>query len=263
MNSIYLNRFSLSILIDGEAAEKVIYRNANYYSMPDNTQYMIELANDNNVKADAHVFINGKKIGAWRINPYSKILVKSPSNSNQMLIMVKENIQNGMSDPNYGLIKVEFRPEKESSSYNPIPKSNRIDNFDPTKVNYLCREYTDTVTPYDKIHRSCAMDTDSYDRYVDNTLLPPIKYPTQKTLMIDSINDIDVNNITIIYCRLVVDNDRSTTSRQYNLIRTTINPSNTTSSAPPPLELRHPSRPHSAAVDSNFTLSRKYLYNDF
>jgi hypothetical protein len=256
MNSTYLHRFSISILVNGDPAEKIIYRNANYFSMPDNTQYTIELTNDNNVRADAHVSIHGEKIGAWRINPYSKVLVVSPAARKQKLIMSKNS--GNTSSKEYGLIKVEFKPAKKSIAYTPSTK----DNFDPTNVNYLCKKYTDTVTPYDKTHRSCAMDTNSYDRYVENTLMPPIKYPTHQQIMVDSIDNIDIENITIIYTRLVVDNDRSAVNR-YNLIRTTLNPNKTTSSKPPPLELRHPSRPHTGASNSNFTLSQKYMYSDY
>lgn len=242
MNSIYLNGFSVLVLVNREPSEKIIYKDAYYYSMPNNTKYEIELRNDHNVRVDSHVWLHGKKLGVWRINPHQQVLISE-----------NLTLQKGQD----GLLKVEFRPEKEPSSYTYLPQRNSRD-VDPTQVNYLCKEYTDTVTPYDRTHRTCAMDTDSYDRYVESNLMPQIKYQFRQTKMVDSLENIDIENITTIYARLVVDDDRTTTSRQYNMMARA-NPT-----LPPlPLDLRHPSRPHSAATDSSFTLSKKYYFSNF
>lgn len=255
MNSIYLNGFSLSILVDNEPVEKIIYRNANYYEMPNQSIYTLELTNDNNVRTDAHVWINEKKIGIWRINPYSTISIKTHKTGERFILFKDDD-----RDVNYGLIRIEYRPEKPgSSTYTPPIISKK--ETDPTFANYLCKDYTDTVTPANKIHRSCAMNTDSYDRYVENMLMPQLRKP-EKLRTVESIDNVDIANITNIYTRLVINNDKTTTSRQYNLIRQVKNYEHETP-IPSKLGLMNPSRPHSISKDSNFTLSKQYNYSNF
>lgn len=273
MDSIFLNGFSLEILMDNSPIEKIIYRNSSYYSLPNKSEYVIKLGNDHGVKTDAHVWIGNSKIGVWRINPYSKITIEKSANSGKKFILLKEDtiyaqeaIVNGRDSAN-GLIKIIFKPEKISEY---IPKDNPIDSYyqnqsyDPSETQYLCKSYTDTVTPADKIHRFCAMDDDSYSRYIASTLSPikKISQNNQQYKTVGPLENIDDGNITTIYARLVVDDDRSTARRKYMALRDSGKINNSTT-IPPPLELRHPARPHTCDVDSKFTLSKKYWFDSF
>lgn len=268
MNSINLNGYSLEILMDSEPVEKIIYKNANYYALPNNTEYKIRLTNSKDVRTDAYITIDDEKVGVWRINPYSRITLERPTNGNRKFTLIKETsyqpkptgIEVGLQTN--GLIKVEFKPEKYSkyvpdvADYNDYHKQ----TYDPTGVHYLCKSYTDTVTPADKIHRFCALNDSSYDRYVANTLSPPTilsgHHNNQSFKKVDSIVDVDTNNITVIYTRLIVDEDKTTSRRQYIHLREANNVNHQTM-VPSPINRENPSRPSKCFVNNNFEAQNK------
>ena len=256
MDSIFLNGFSLEIFVDNGPVEKVPYRNFNYFALPDKSEYVIKLGNDHGVKTDAHVWIDNEKIGVWRINSYSKVVIESPANINRKLVLLKEGTINAKEagiqsqDNVNGLIKIIFKPEKLNEY---IPKNNINDDyyqnqsFDPTGVHYLCKTYTDTVTPVDKIHRFCAMNDESYSRYITATLSPAGRSlgdnSQQRFRKVEPLENIDDANITTLYARLVVDDDKSTTKKTYISLRQYGKMNNSTP-IPPPLNLRHHDRPY-------------------
>lgn len=269
MNSINLNGYSLEILAYGETMEKIIYKNANYYALKNNTEYKIRLTNNKDVRTDAHIWIDEEKVGVWRINPYSRITIERPVNLDRKFTLVKETsyyareagIELGLQTN--GLIKVEFKPEKYSTY---VPKVNEYNDYynkqeyDPTGVHYLCKAYTDTVTPADKIHRFCAMNDSSYDRYVSNTLLSPGatvlgNHSDQTFKRTEPIENIDTSNITIIHARLVVDEDKTTNRRNYIHLREANNINHQTL-VPPPIR-ENPSRPSKCLMNNNYEASNK------
>lgn len=246
MDSVILNGFSFEILANygngiWDPLEKIIYKNAYYYSLPDKSEYKLRIGNDHGVIVDAHVSIDNNKIGIWRVNPYSKITI------NKIFIL-----DNRIT----GLFFVEFRPEK-ISTYTPKVT---IQQPDPTESYYLCQDYTDTVTPYDKRHRDCAMDDESYNRYIYSKLSPTI-YKQQKPTKVASIDNVDMANITKIYARLVIDNDKSIARRKYMPIHD-IKTEQTKTTIPPQITMRHPSRP-SPQYDKTLPLSRTYYFDRF
>jgi hypothetical protein len=269
MNSINLNGYSLEILAHGEIMEKIIYKNANYYALENDTEYKIRLTNNKNVRTDAHIWIDDQKVGVWRINPYSRITIERPANLNRKFTLVKEisyrakeaGIELGLQTN--GLVKVEFKPEKYSSYVPEVADYNDYyskQTYDPTGVHYLCKAYTDTVTPADKIHRFCAMNDSSYDRYISNTLLSPGatvlgSQSNQTFKRTESIENIDTSNITIIYARLVVDEDHPTNRRNYIHLREANNMNHQTL-VPPPIR-EHPSRPSKCFENNNYEASNK------
>ena len=228
MDSVFLNGFSLEILMDNSSVEKVIHKNFNYFALPDRSEYVLKLGNDNGTKTDAHVWIDNEKMGVWRIHPYSKVLIERPANINRKFVLLKEgtthakeaDIQNQVSSN--GLIKIIFKPEKTnqyvtSNFVNDTYYNNQ--SFDPTGVQYLCKSYTDTVTPVDKIHRFCAMNDESYSRYVSATLTPAGTAlgdtSQQRFRKVEPLESIDEMSITTLYARLVVDDEKSTTKKTY------------------------------------------------
>ena len=41
MNSVYLNGFSLEILMEDEPIEKILYNNSNYFGLPNKSEYKL------------------------------------------------------------------------------------------------------------------------------------------------------------------------------------------------------------------------------
>jgi len=75
MDTIFLNGFAMSILSNKEHVKKIIDRRTNYYSLSNTSRFMIKLENNHPIRVDAHVWINNEKMGIWRINPYSNIII--------------------------------------------------------------------------------------------------------------------------------------------------------------------------------------------
>jgi len=240
MNSINLNGYSFELLSNNTVVEKVIYKNANYYALPVNSAYKVRLTNNTAKKADAHIWLGDDKLGVWRVNPYSRITVDHPAYKLQV----------------DKLVKVEFKPEK-ISTYNPQTQNNMVD---PTETNYLCHTYTDTVTPYGKSHRTCALSDYNYDRYVAYNLSPraSILQDIQPPRRVEPITDVDQANITTIYTRLIVDNDVSTSRREYIHMRES-NSNNNQTTIPPPIDLEHPARPR-RNINNNYAARHPEWY---
>lgn len=92
--------------------------NDGYVKMAHATQYSIELTNLSTIKCDAHVTIDGKFVGLWRIPSGSFIAVDRPVNDNGVFTFYKidstESKQVELQRNEFlGLITVVFKPEKK------------------------------------------------------------------------------------------------------------------------------------------------------
>lgn len=92
--------------------------NDGYVKMVHATQYSIELTNLSTMKCDAHVTIDGKFVGLWRIPSRSLITVDRPVNDNGVFTFYKiDSIESKQADLRknefLGLITVVFKPEKK------------------------------------------------------------------------------------------------------------------------------------------------------
>ena len=211
--SISLNGFSLSVF----PAEKVHRFGSNYFTMADKTEYKIELSNNRSVKADAHVWIDGKKVGVWRINNHSTISIERPSDISKKFVLLKEgtvaardsDIVSGKSEN--GLIKVEFQPEKESyrgyvleSDCSEGSLGFSTNNIQPMMKSCTNQMYCSapTNTNQNLSAAGTGLGSDSGQRFRS----------------VGQLYDIDTENITEIYARLVVD-DNKTINRQFQPLR--------------------------------------------
>jgi hypothetical protein len=211
MNSINLNGFSLEILTQDGPAEKFIFHNKNYVSLPNKTEYSLKLGNDLGVRADAHVWINNEKVGIWRINPYSHIIVERDGRMSEKFILSKAD-SCGDTQPN-GFIKVQFKPEMISDYEPSINYCSRDDlsGYDRFCQNnsMRCPSYSDTVTPCHQSHQSCNMNIGNYCRYVGTNLTEGAtiigSHTYQKFRKVTPLHNIDHSKITYIYALLVID----------------------------------------------------------
>lgn len=225
--STSLNGFGLSIF----PAEKVTRNGSTYFTMPDKTEYTVELSNDRGTRTDAHVWIDGKKVGVWRLGSYSKISIERPVDVQKKFVLLKEGtvaahdaeIKCGKSDN--GLVRVEFRPERERYYDDSINyfgcDSSRYFNQGLSAKTFGCNnQMLECSSGYDRgsglSPAGTGLGSNSHQRFRN----------------VDAIHDVDIENITEINARLVVDNN-STQNRQFTPLREqNVRYSN---SVPPPL----------------------------
>lgn len=300
MDSVQLNGFSIEILSDGGPVEKVIHSGSNYFSLPHGSEYKIRVGNDHGIRTDAHVWVDGEKAGVWRINPYSRVTIERPAHVARKFTLLDESSGSArgagveMGAEENGLVKIIFKPERRSDVFfdqGVPPRFPKFPDFDDlgyqdglgyqTIHNPGCSDYTDTVTPYDKTNRKCAMSAQSYSNMINegisadfgSTLSNSVSFnytPGATTLGRDSdqrfkrvspLGEVDHDLVTTIYARLVVDNDHTTYRRPYVSMRRAARGRNT-NYPPPIIDMDHPARPHRCSRrDGPFTLSEKYYFD--
>jgi len=89
-----------------------------YVALPHNTQYKIKLSNHGPRLADAEVFIDGQRVGEWRVKFYSSAVIERPVHDTGKFTFFREGTPEGIAagikkSPELGLIKVVFKPERE------------------------------------------------------------------------------------------------------------------------------------------------------
>lgn len=79
-------------------------------------QYSIGLTNDAREQCDAHVVIDGKHVGTWRIPPCATVNIERPADDNGRFTFYRLHTSDGRrsglrNDEDLGLITVTFTPE--------------------------------------------------------------------------------------------------------------------------------------------------------
>ena len=95
-------------------------RESGYVQLNHGTQYSLHLGNnDHSRKCDATVFIDGKEVGAWRINAGQNIWLERPVNDTGRFTFYRSDSQEAgqsgvgnIAVESRGLVQVTFRPEK-------------------------------------------------------------------------------------------------------------------------------------------------------
>ncbi len=210
MNQIHVNGFSLEIISTRPVTKKNI-GGANYYLLQHKSIYKLKLTNGRETKCDAEVWIDGEKVGTWRINNRSQIIVERPANISRKFVFLKENSADarfiGIANNNdsNGLIKVIFKPEKYT------------DHFD-WYSGISSRPFNQYGHPKFLLRSNNLQNGISLRNYQDQNQLDNIdnsiycngatalgQHSDQNFISISPINDIDAANITTIMTRLMVD----------------------------------------------------------
>jgi hypothetical protein len=186
-----VNNFSLDILAD-QYIEKINKNNYTYFAIPDKSEYKIKMGNNGNTRADAFVYVDGEYIGTWRINTYSTIIIERPANINKKFVLLKEGSSYASKygivtgDTMNGLIKVVFKPEKNTMLFtNSWDRS--TDRIYLKNCNTSANDNNQTMA-YNYSSGGTVLGNTS-SQIFDNT---------------SPLTNIDTNNITTIYTRLVV-----------------------------------------------------------
>jgi hypothetical protein len=93
-----------------------------YVELKHNTSYTIAINNRRSVRCDAAVEIDGKHVGTFRLNAFQAIRLERPDHDTGLFtfyhIGSAEGNKIGLSkgDPNLGLVKVTFTPEKKPAA---------------------------------------------------------------------------------------------------------------------------------------------------
>ena len=107
---MWLNQFSVSI---PEANEE----NSGYVPLQHGTVYTLVLGNQRRVRCDAHVEIDGKSVGRWRLYAGESLRLERPAHDTGRFTFYRvssaEAQQVGLQagEPTLGLVKVVFTPE--------------------------------------------------------------------------------------------------------------------------------------------------------
>jgi len=201
MNSVDLNGFSVEIIGSNELVRKVYDMGHIYFAMPHGTEYKLRLGSSRNTRADAHVWIDGEKVGVWRLDPYEQITIERPANVARKFTLLTEGTSDAINadittgNQNNGLVKVVFKPEFKQWSYplcNEVAyESNRsfgiMDNCMPNRQKESRQLYSQSLN-----FASAGTGLGDHSR--------------QRFGHAEPLTSIDDANITTIYARLVVDN---------------------------------------------------------
>lgn len=109
---MYMNEFSVRIPGGHETS-------GGYVEMRHSQEYTLRLRNSRGVRCDARVEIDGKYVGTWRIPASGSIVLERPEHDTGRFTFYKlgtvdaEAARLDGNDPNLGLVKVTFTPEKE------------------------------------------------------------------------------------------------------------------------------------------------------
>lgn len=268
MDSVKNNGYLLEIMVDGGPVEKVIYRDSNYYALPQGTKFGVRLTNDHSTRTDVHLWVDGRKAGIWRINPYSRITITRFSPSGKPFMAWNEAKGPNTSLPQRlslyhpwgtldGLVRAVFVPER----YTPIEVHNNYTTPDLIRHRPECHMYTDGVTPYNVENRRCHLTAEEYERRINvgQYEQPLNERERGRYRMRTRLEEGDPDNAHSIIVRVIVDNDHSRYRRDEAIWRETTRPDR----VPPRLMLRNPARPHTCEKDSPFVLSKKYYFDSF
>lgn len=126
---VQLNGFGVQVLTPSAYNKREFQRNGSYYiALPNNTEYQIRLTNDNDVRADAYVRVDGQSIGGWVLYPYSSVTIERHGEIARKLTFFSEisseALESGITpglDEN-GLISVTFKPQKKET-YMKLPSA--------------------------------------------------------------------------------------------------------------------------------------------
>lgn len=221
MKSIYKNGFSIEITKyyndTPDFIQKILYRNSNYYTFSNDIPYSIVLSNSNDVRADAHVWINDYKLGIYRVNPRSIVTVSTYKNGD--LLTINDN-SNTYSE----IIKVEFVGEKYRGDNIIYTNPTRNTLPDVTLAYPNCNNnYTDGTTPSNINNRRCAVDALNYElNYIPkygnalfSTFVNNMQNDRYSTIPQIKKNNINKEEITTIYTRIFINKDYSFNKNPY------------------------------------------------
>jgi len=182
---------------------------AYYFVLPHESEYKIRLTNDNDVRCDAIVYVDGDKIGTWRINEHGRITIERPANKARKFTLLKtkshEGIMSGMRSGKFenGLVKIIFRPEKIQERCEDCVYTNSQEQYLGKSGTNFQRECNQSYSaPMSASFMSSSMTRSGGMSEAGTGLGRASRQRFNRT---SPLQDIDHENITTINARLVVE----------------------------------------------------------
>jgi hypothetical protein len=232
MNSVDLNGFSVEIVGSNGLVRKVYDMGHTYFAMPHGTEYKLQLGSSRNTRADAHVWIDGEKVGVWRIGPYGQITIERPANVARKFTLLTEGTSDAIGadivtgNQDNGLVKVVFKPEFKQWSYplcnEVVYSTNSLESNRSygIKQNCMLERHQESRQMYDSSSDFASAGTGLGE------------HSGQRFGQAEPLTSIDDANITTIYARLVVDRGPKYIGRKNIRHTTEIPPRIATESSP-------------------------------
>lgn len=229
-----LNGFSVRI-VSGPDRE-----HNGYVTLKHGATYKIVLRNDNPERCDAEVSIDGKSVGAWRIDGRSSVTLERPVSEAKKFTFFRagtaESVQAGLgdvSDQNLGLIRVVFKPEakvKPLQDGGPVTWHHADEIYPTISVTYSDHAGGGNMRSGGGILRSMSLTSSAgigevscYNAEAGGTGLTG--YSGQTFYSTSYLPEYDTSRITTIHVRLVAEQER-----------VNITPLRTETDVPPPVQ---------------------------
>lgn len=119
-----LNGYTIEIVTLSGVTNSRTINGAHYVPLDDRTEYKLRIHSNKGVRTDATVWIDGNKVGVWRVKPYGSITIERPVNNARKFTFLKEGSQAARQGgivtgkEENGLIKVVFKHEIQEMLYN-------------------------------------------------------------------------------------------------------------------------------------------------
>jgi hypothetical protein len=200
-----INNFSINIL----GADDVYKNGYHYYALNHESEYKIELNNHNKTRCDVEVNIDGERVGSWRINAFSSVIIERPANVNRKFTFLREasyeakmtGITDGKNEN--GLISVVFKPE---INYDCFASQNEFLSYNG---DYDCfasqNEFLSYNGDYDSNINKCSLKNYSSGATVLGNR------SNQNFTSTSAFDEYDTSKITTINIRLIAHNYKYTT----------------------------------------------------
>jgi hypothetical protein len=207
------NDFNVSIVTGYDACEKIYKEGYTYYALPHNTKYKLELSNNKSVRCDAHVSIDGRKVGTWRIESRGIIEIERPVDERKQFVFLKTDSHDGQvaglyeRDPSNGIIKVVFKPERQM-----MLKSSHLRRCVDTNFGLCPMAAAAGPTPYHMTEMGRCMPESYASKSLSEGGTGLVGHSHQDFSSTSALRNIDHSNVTEISLRLVVDDGRSESS---------------------------------------------------
>jgi len=152
-------------------------------------QYSILVTNYGSEPCDAGVFVDGRWVGAWRIDSRGRARLERPAHDTGRFTFYKADTGEGrqaglVRDDSLGLISVEFRPQKPSQEKHSLYSSNDVSVAGGTGLSGRSAQRfgeAEALTNYDEDNfvtinlRLICSDTPR-PLFPSSTPIPPVRY---------------------------------------------------------------------------------------
>lgn len=118
-----------------------VEKDTGYVELCDKQTYTLTLASTNSKRCRALVKIDGKEVGAWQLEPFDRIILERPADSEKLFTFFKTSTAPSGSGikpriKENGLVQVTFTPEKYAGRLELFRSSSRCSNCEEEEESF-------------------------------------------------------------------------------------------------------------------------------